>query len=138
MCVYSREDQMFRGRTLQRGHGISMYRAPALQRGHGIGGVFSSLFRTVTPMLKRGLLHVGKNALNAGARALKDVSENNTTIKEALKKEAVNTFHPRNLINRSAVKRKRTSSTKTLKQTLHPASKKRRKNRRKSTVPDNI
>ena len=101
---------VYRGSALQRGHGIRVYQAQPLQRGHGIGGLFKGLFRTVTPMLKKGLVSVGRSVLDAGSRALKDVSENNTSIKDAFKKEAIETFHPRNVINRTVNKRKATSS----------------------------
>ena len=52
--------------------------------------MFRSLFRTVTPHLKKGLAHVGKRALTAGANALSDMSENNTSIKDALKTQVKN------------------------------------------------
>ena len=54
---------------------------------------------------------MGKAALNAGARALEDVRDNNTSIKQALKKETINTFHPVNVINRAAKKRKASSQS---------------------------
>ena len=45
-----------------------------MQRGHGLGDMFCSLFRTVT----------------ADVNVLADMSENNTFIKDALKKQAKN------------------------------------------------
>jgi hypothetical protein len=89
---------------------IPVFSGQLLQRGHGFGGLFRGLLKTIAPMAKRGLLSVGKAALNAGARALEDVRDNDTTVKEALKKQAVQTFHPRNVINRTLKKRKATSS----------------------------
>ena len=47
--------------------------------------------------------------LNAGARALEDVRDNDTSVKDALKKQAVNTFYPQNNIKRVANKRKSSS-----------------------------
>ena len=70
-----------------------------IQRGYGFGGMFRSLFRTVTPHLKKGLAHVGRRALTAGANALADMSANNTPIKEALKKQVkseITALHPIN------------------------------------------
>lgn len=98
-----------------------VYRGFRQQRGHGIGGLFRGLFRTVAPMLKKGLTHIGKRALTAGANALTDISENNTSIKDAFKKQAKAEIRALNPINRikatlnsnSPVKtRKRATSTK--------------------------
>ena len=70
---------------------------------------FRGLMKNIVPVAKRGLLSVGKAALNTGARALEDVRDNNTTVKQALKKQAVQTFHPQNVINGTLKKRKATS-----------------------------
>ena len=70
------------------------------QRGYGLGGMFRSLFRTVTPHLKKGLAHVGRRALPAGANALADMSVNNTSLKDALKKQVKNEITALNPINR--------------------------------------
>ena len=104
--------RVYRSRVaMQRGYGnIPVFSGQLLQRGHGFGGLFRGLLKTIAPMAKRGLLSVGKAALNAGARALEDVRDNDTTVKEAMKKQAVQTFHPRNVINRTLKKRKATSS----------------------------
>jgi len=77
-----------------------------LQRGHGLGNVFRGLFRTAMPMVKKGLLHLGKSALMAGANALQDVSENKSNLRDAVKKRAVEALHPKNLINMVGAKRK--------------------------------
>ena len=83
-----------------------------LQRGHGLGNVFRGLFRTAMPMVKKGLLHLGKSALVAGANALHDVSENKSNLRDAVKRRAVEALHPKNLINRAGVKRKAVNLTK--------------------------
>ena len=83
-----------------------------LQRGHGLGNVFRGLFRTAMPMVKKGLLHLGKSALMAGANALQDVSENKSNLRDAVKRRAVEALHPKNLINRAGVKRKAVNFTK--------------------------
>ena len=119
---------MVRKRKTQYG-GIQfpVYRGVRQQRGHGIGGLFRGLFRTVAPMLKKGLTHVGKRALTAGANALSDISENNTPIKEALKKQVkseLNSLNPINMMqSMNAV-----SSKKTRKRAATP---KKRKAKRK-------
>ena len=81
-----------------------VYRGLRQQRGHGIGGLFRGLFRTIAPMLKtglkKGLTHVGRRALTAGANALADISENNTSIKDAFKKQAKSELAALNPINR--------------------------------------
>ena len=103
---------MGRRKVEQVGYGyIPVFRAQPLQRGYGLGGWGRAFLKTIAPVAKRGLLSLGKAALNAGARALEDVRDNDTSVKEALKKQAVNTFHPRNVINRSANKRKSSSQS---------------------------
>ena len=72
--------------SAQRGCSFPVFRAmQPMQRGYALGGMFRSLFRTVTPHLKKGLPHVGRRALTAGENALADMSANNTPIKEVLK-----------------------------------------------------
>ena len=56
------------------------FSGPLVQRGHGLGGIFSSIFRTVAPifrgvvapLLKRGAKAVGKQAITAGAQIATD------------------------------------------------------------------
>ena len=74
-----------------------------MQRGYGLGGMFRSLFRTVTPHLKKCLAHVGRRALTAGANALADISANNTPIKEAFKKQVKREITALNPTNRLKV-----------------------------------
>ena len=103
--------QVYRSRAaMQRGYGnYPMFSGQGLQQGRGFGSLFRGLMKTIAPIAKRGLLSVGKAALNAGARAMEDVRDNNTSVKQALKKQAVTTFHPQNVINRALKKRKATS-----------------------------
>ena len=97
---------------MQRGYGnMPIFSAQPLQRGYGFGGLFRGFLKTIAPMAKRGLLSVGKAALNAGARALEDVRDNDTSVKQALKKQAIETFHPVNVINRTVNKRKASSQS---------------------------
>ena len=98
---------------MQNGSGyVPVFRLQRMQRGSGFGGIFKSLLKVAMPMVKKGLLHVGKTALTAGAKALQDVSENKATPKEAFKTHALEAFHPRNLINMTGTKRKSNTSTK--------------------------
>ena len=98
---------------MQNGFGrVPMFRLQRLQRGSGFGGIFKSLLKVAMPMVKKGLLHVGKTALTVGAKALQDVSENKSTAKQALKTHALDAFHPKNYINMSGTNRKSNTSTK--------------------------
>ena len=95
---------------MQRGHGtMPIFSTQPLQRGYGFGGLFRGFLKTIAPIAKRGLLSVGKAALNAGARALEDVRDNDSSVKDALKKQAIQTFHPVNVINRTVNKRQASS-----------------------------
>ena len=90
-----------RRQYVQHGGSFPVFRAmQPLQRGYGLGGMFRSLFRTVTPHLKKGLAHVGRRALTAGANALADMSANDTSLKDALKKLVKNEITALNPINR--------------------------------------
>ena len=103
---------MVKRKVEQVGYGyIPVFRTQPLQRGYGLGGWGRAFLKTIAPVAKRGLLSLGKAALNAGARALEDVRDNDTSVNKAVKKQAVNTFHPRNVINRSANKRKSSSQS---------------------------
>ena len=94
----------------QRGYGdMRVFRGQALQRGHGIGGLFKGLMRVAMPLMKKGLLHVGKRALNAGAKVLEDVSQNKS-LKESVKNRAGEAFNPLNIIKGATGKRKSNTS----------------------------
>ena len=62
---------------------MPIFSTQPLQRGYGFGGLFRGFLKTIAPIAKRGLLSVGKAALNAGARALEDVRDNDSSVKEA-------------------------------------------------------
>ena len=91
---------------------IPVYRFQPLQLGSGFGGLLKGLLKAAMPMVKKGLLHVGKRVLNAGSNALQDVSENKASLKDALKNRALEQLHPANLINSGARKRKSTTPNK--------------------------
>ena len=77
-----------------------------LQHGYGLGGVFRGLMRRALPILKRGLTRVGARALNVGARALTDVGDNNTSLKNAMKQQIKNELNALKGINRVTASRK--------------------------------
>ena len=123
---------------MQRGYGnMPIFSAQPLQRGYGFGGLFRGFLKTIAPMAKRGLLSVGKAALNAGARALEDVRDNDTSVKQALKKQAIQTFHPANVINRTANKRKASSqSTQSKRKVQRKTKAVRGANKKKKAISD--
>ena len=70
-----------------------MYRLPAFkgaarQRGYGISGIFKGLTRTFVPVVKKGLLNLGKQALQSGVQVLDGVSRRKD-LKVAIKRRAV-------------------------------------------------
>ena len=70
---------VFRGSPWQMGHG---------QMGYGLGGLFRSLARAVTPMVKSGAKTLGNIALSSGKNLLDDVLAGKN-VKEAAKARAV-------------------------------------------------
>ena len=58
----------------QAGSGMSVYRgSTGLQRGYGLGGLLGGLFRSAMPLLKKGAVAVGKEALQTGIDIAQDV-----------------------------------------------------------------
>ena len=56
----------------QKGHGLSVYRGTTIQRGHGIGGFFSTLLKGAMPLAMKGLKAVGRQAISSGWNIAKD------------------------------------------------------------------
>ena len=62
------------------GNNPHVFSGPLVQRGHGLGGIFSSIFRTVAPvfrgvvapLIKRGAKAAAKEAVTAGAQIATD------------------------------------------------------------------
>jgi len=88
----------------QSGSGIPIFIGHRGQRGHGLGSILSGFFRTALPIVKKGLIHLGKSvgkqagkqALSTGYDIVKDIAEGRNP-KEAVKeraKEGINQFIP--------------------------------------------
>ena len=76
----------------------------ALQKGYGLGGLFKGLVRTLAPALKRGLISVGKRALQTGTEVLNDYVQGGdlkTSIKRRAKQN-VNDMIRSTILNKSA------------------------------------
>ena len=69
----------------QTGRGIPVFRGAAMQRGHGLGSLVKGLFRTATPLLKKGAIALGKEALSTGLNIMEDTLSGQT-LKSATKK----------------------------------------------------
>ena len=58
----------------QIGSGMPVYRgSTGLQRGYGLGGLLGGLFRSAIPILKKGVMAVGREALQSGIDIAQDV-----------------------------------------------------------------
>ena len=75
----------------QSGNGMPVFSGSRAQRGHGIGSVFSGLFRSVLPLIKKFAPIVGRKALETGATILGDMSAGKS-IKEAAKERVTGAF----------------------------------------------
>lgn len=70
----------------QTGSGMPFYRGSSgLQRGHGLGGLLGGLFRSAIPLLKKGAMTVGREALQSGIDIAHDVM-NGQNVKTATKR----------------------------------------------------
>ncbi len=58
----------------QGGAYFPVYAGSLTQRGGGLGSIFSSIFRSVTPLLKRGASAIGKVAMRTGKSLVKDLA----------------------------------------------------------------
>ena len=84
----------------QCGHGMPVFYGTHMQRGHGIGSIFSGLFRSIFPVLKRVASVIGKKALQTAIDIVRDVAAGQS-LKESAKsrvsnalKESVSSFIP--------------------------------------------
>ena len=100
----------------QCGHGMPVFYGQRIQRGHGIGSLFSGLFRTVFPILRRIAPAIGRRALQTGMQIASDVADGQS-IKDAAKSrvmeainEGINKIVPAfNTQSGSGIRRKRNS-----------------------------
>ena len=67
---------------------LSAFKGSACQRGYGIGGFLKGLTRTFAAAVKKGLLNVGKQALQSGVQVLDDVSRGED-VKMAIKRRTI-------------------------------------------------
>ena len=103
----------------QCGHGMPVFYGARMQRGHGLGSIFSGLFRSIFPMLKRVAPVIGKKALQTGIDIVSDVAAGQS-LKESAKsrvsdalKEGISSFiQTENIQSGSGFRRKRKHSKK--------------------------
>ena len=103
----------------QCGHGLPVFYGARMQRGHGLGSIFSGLFRSIFPMLKRVTPVIGKKALQTGIDIVSDAAAG-LSLKESAKsrvsdalKEGMSSFIPsENTQSGSGFRRKRKHSKK--------------------------
>ena len=74
----------------QAGSGMPVYHgSTGLQRGYGLGGLLGGLFRSAIPLLKKGAVAVGKEALQTGIDIAQDVM-GGQNVKTATKRRVKN------------------------------------------------
>ena len=83
----------------QSGNGMNVFSGSRGQRGHGLGSMLSGIFRSVVPILQRGLNTFGKHALKTGIDIVSDVAEGRGVkesakrrVREGIKRFASNPF----------------------------------------------
>ena len=57
----------------QTGSGLPYFSGAAYQKGYGLGGIFSSIAKTVLPLIKSGAKAIGKQVLRSGVGFASDV-----------------------------------------------------------------
>lgn len=68
----------------QGGNGMPVFYGARMQHGHGIGSIFSGLFRSIFPIIKRVAPVIGKKALQTGVKIIGDVAAGQS-LKDAAK-----------------------------------------------------
>ena len=116
----------------QFGGNLSAFRGPALQKGYGLGGLFKGLARTLAPALKRGLISVGKRALQTGTEVLNDYVQGGD-LKTSLKRRAKQNV---NEMIRSAISNKSVNTKSTSVSRSKAVKRRRRNNNRKLDILD--
>ena len=71
----------------QTGSGIPVFKGAVIQRGHGLGSLVKGLFKSAAPLLKKGALALGKEAMNTGFNVVQDAL-NGESLKTAVRKNA--------------------------------------------------
>ncbi len=66
-----------------------VFRGEVRQDGHGLGGLLSSLFRKVAPLLASTAKTAGKALLRSGAQVLSDVVSGDRDLKSSLKQRGI-------------------------------------------------
>ena len=92
---------------------LPTFKRAARQTGYGIGGIFKELKRTFTPVVKKGLLNLGKQTLQIGDQVLNDVSRGEN-VKVAIKRCAIERAKK---MRKKSINRVSTKKTVSLKQT---------------------
>ena len=103
----------------QCGHGMPVFYGARMQRGHGLCSIFSGLFGSIFPMLKRAAPVIGTKALQTGIDIMSNVAAGqspkesaNSYVSDALK-EGISSFIPmENIQSGSGFRRKRKHSKK--------------------------
>lgn len=62
-----------------------VYIGKTFQRGAGVGSFLGGVFRYVLPLLKRGALTVGREALNTGLNIATDITNGKSDLKKSSK-----------------------------------------------------
>lgn len=112
----TRSNPYFYSSNYQTGNGMHSFRGSTMQRGYGLGGFFKGLARSFAPVLKRGLVHVGKKAAKTGIQVLQDVSDGKS-FKKAIKERGMQNINEmvsdiKSEIHQGISTRKRTSKKK--------------------------
>lgn len=69
----------------QVGGSLPVFYGARMQRGHGLGSIFSGLFRSVLPLIKRFAPALGRKALQTGVQIARDVALEGQPFKQATK-----------------------------------------------------
>ncbi len=78
--------------TNQCGQGMPVFYGARTQRGSGIGSIFSGLFRSIFPLVKKFAPVIGKKALQTGVQIVGDVAAGQS-LKEAAKTHVTNALN---------------------------------------------
>lgn len=87
----------------QAGNGLSGFAGSRYQRGHGLGSFLKGLIKTSAPLLKKGAVSIGKQALKTGL----SMAQNYLNDNQKTNKRQRNYYHPRTSSRGTGRKRRR-------------------------------
>jgi hypothetical protein len=101
---YHSNKELYRRHYCQHGKGFPVYKGEFHQQGYGLGGILSSMFKSVIPLAMPVIKKMGKRLLSSGVKVARNVIVKKRPIKRALQEEAIQQFDRLTTPNSNVIK----------------------------------